>query len=58
MTNVTRFWFKGSIITRVEDDEFHVFAYDAKAFQAVLDKMNEITTGADTEKVSQSLLQG
>nr|XP_058965409.1 polyribonucleotide nucleotidyltransferase 1, mitochondrial-like [Pocillopora verrucosa] len=40
----------GSIITRVEDDEFHVFAYDAKAFQEVLDKMKEITAGADTEK--------
>lgn len=40
----------GTIITRVEEDEFHVFAYNAKAFQEVLDKMNEITVGADTEK--------
>lgn len=40
----------GTIVTRVEEDEFQVFAYNAKAFQEVLDKMNEITAGADTEK--------
>lgn len=38
----------GTTISRVEEDQFSVFAPNAKALQEAVDKINELTT----EKVS------
>ena len=51
MSDVTDFWFIGTIFTRLEGDEFRVFAPNAKAFQEAVDKISEATT----YKVSSSM---
>lgn len=42
--NVSDFCFLGTTISRVEEDQFSVFAPNAKALQEAMDKINELTT--------------